>query len=244
MTMNSTPAVSPTLSRGIAPWLHISFVVATFVTGVVDAVSYLGLGHVFSANMTGNVVLLGFALGHTPGLSVTRSLIARGGALVGGLCGGWLERSFRPRSRRSWIVSAALSELALLCVSTLVAVSCHQRDGLSNTAALSLIALTALAMGIRNSTVRHMGVTDITTTVLTLTIAGLSSESTIAGGKNPNWVGRVAAIVAMLAGAFAGALLTHVSLALALGTAAAGIACAAVLHAVYDSALPDTKVSA
>ena len=33
----------------------------TAVTGVVDAASYLGLGHVFTANMTGNVVFLAFA---------------------------------------------------------------------------------------------------------------------------------------------------------------------------------------
>jgi hypothetical protein len=37
-------------------------VAMTFVTGLVDAFSYLLLGHVFVANMTGNVVLLGFAL--------------------------------------------------------------------------------------------------------------------------------------------------------------------------------------
>ena len=36
--------------------------VMTAVTGVVDAVSFLALGHVFTANMTGNIVFLGFAL--------------------------------------------------------------------------------------------------------------------------------------------------------------------------------------
>src|SRR5437867_4505398 len=34
----------------------------TVVTGLVDAFSYLVLGRVFVANMTGNVVFLGFAL--------------------------------------------------------------------------------------------------------------------------------------------------------------------------------------
>ena len=34
----------------------------TVVTGLVDAVSYLTLGHVFAANMTGNVAFLSFAL--------------------------------------------------------------------------------------------------------------------------------------------------------------------------------------
>jgi uncharacterized membrane protein YoaK (UPF0700 family) len=55
----------------------------TLVTGLVDAFSYLVLGHVFVANMTGNVVLLGFALAGTPGFLIAASLTAIGvGAAV------------------------------------------------------------------------------------------------------------------------------------------------------------------
>jgi len=50
----------------------------TLLTVVVDAASYLKLGHVFVANMTGNVVFVGFAIAGAPGLSVTSSLIALG----------------------------------------------------------------------------------------------------------------------------------------------------------------------
>ncbi|HEX4593115.1 MAG TPA: DUF1275 family protein, partial [Bryobacteraceae bacterium] len=50
--------------------------VMTAVSGVVDAVSFIALGHVFTANMTGNVVFLGFAIGGVPGLSIWRSLLA------------------------------------------------------------------------------------------------------------------------------------------------------------------------
>ncbi len=47
--------------------LLATMIVLTMVSGLVDAVSYLGLGHVFTANVTGNVVLLGFAvLGAAP----------------------------------------------------------------------------------------------------------------------------------------------------------------------------------
>ena len=52
--------------------LHI----ATTVTGLIDAISYLALGHVFTANMTGNVVFLAFAVAGVPGLSLMRSLTA------------------------------------------------------------------------------------------------------------------------------------------------------------------------
>ena len=52
--MDSQTQRSPALTRAL--------IVLTVVTGLVDAVGYLGLGHVFMANMTGNVVLLGFAV--------------------------------------------------------------------------------------------------------------------------------------------------------------------------------------
>jgi hypothetical protein len=45
-------------------------------TGLVDAVSFLSLGRVFTANMTGNVVILAFATARIPGLSIARSLTA------------------------------------------------------------------------------------------------------------------------------------------------------------------------
>jgi Protein of unknown function (DUF1275) len=62
--------------------------VLTAVTGVVDAVSYLKLGHVFVANMTGNVVFVGFALAGAHGLSTSASLFALGAFLLGALAGG------------------------------------------------------------------------------------------------------------------------------------------------------------
>ena len=38
----------------------VGLLLLTFATGIVDAVSVLVLGHVFVANMTGNVIFLGF----------------------------------------------------------------------------------------------------------------------------------------------------------------------------------------
>ena len=64
--------------------------VLTVVTGLVDATSYLRLGHVFVANMTGNVVFLGFALAGARGLSAAASLAALAAFLIGGLIGGRL----------------------------------------------------------------------------------------------------------------------------------------------------------
>ena len=86
-----------------------------------------------------------------------------------------------------------------------------------------MIALLALAMGVRNATVRRIGAADLTTTVLTMTLTGLAAESPLAGGKGEGSARRILAVVAMLTGAVAGALLLKTSLALPLA-AAAGLA--------------------
>src|SRR2546428_6803381 len=74
--------------------------VLTVTTGLIDAVSVLGLGRVFTANMTGNVVFLGFALARVPGFSLVRSLAALAAFLVGAVIGGRLAlplQGSRPR---------------------------------------------------------------------------------------------------------------------------------------------------
>ncbi len=76
-----------------------------------------------------------------------------------------------------------------------------------------VIAATAVAMGFRNAVVRKLGVPNLTTTVLTLTITGLAADSVLAGGENPRWQRRCAAILAMLGGAAAGAAMLHRSVA-------------------------------
>jgi Protein of unknown function (DUF1275) len=59
-------------------------VLLTIATGIVDALAYLRLGHVFVANMTGNVVFLGFAAAGAHGLSAPGSLLALACFLPGG----------------------------------------------------------------------------------------------------------------------------------------------------------------
>jgi uncharacterized membrane protein YoaK (UPF0700 family) len=205
----------------------------TFVTGLVDAVGYLALGRVFTANMTGNVVLLGFAAAHVPGLSIARSLTALASACVGGIVAGRLEGALRSKSRRKWLTVVGCVETFLLVIAALVALRSFAPHTLPASAELTLIALTAVSMGVRNATVRRLGVPDITTSVLTLTVAGLSSESSLGGGTNPRWGRRAIAVVSIFSGAFAGALLLQASLASVLGVAAALTAIAAGIHCAH-----------
>lgn len=194
----------------------------TAVTGVVDSVSFLNLGHIFTANMTGNVVFLGFALGGAPGISMQRSLLAIGLFLAGALIGGRMAQS--PDARRSGIHALA-AESAFLFLAAFLAT--ESRSGLQMDA---IVGSTALAMGMRNAVVRKLGIPDLTTTVLTLTIAGIAADSSWAGGANPRWQRRCAAVAAMLGGAAAGTLMLKHSLALPLFVCAAVSAGAALLR--------------
>ena len=86
----------------------------TFVTGIVDAVSYLGLGHVFTANMTGNVVFLGFAVAGAQGLSMSRSATALLAFMGGAVFGGAMAARMSNAPRHRWTGAAFGIEAALL----------------------------------------------------------------------------------------------------------------------------------
>ena len=83
--------------------------ILTVVTGVVDAVTYLGLGHVFAANMTGNIVLLGFALGGASEISIAASLVSLAAFLTGAAGGGVLARALEA-DRHRWFTTALVLE--------------------------------------------------------------------------------------------------------------------------------------
>ncbi|HWC75488.1 MAG TPA: YoaK family protein [Gemmatimonadales bacterium] len=184
-----------------------ALLVATFTTGVIDAVSVLGLGRVFTANMTGNVVFLGFALAGVPGYSMARAGVALVAFLAGAVVGGLLARTFAHSRPHRWLAIASAFEAVTLLGAAILALG-FDRTQLEPVGFLYLlIALTAVAMGVRNATARRIAVPDLTTTVLTLTITGLGADSWLAGGSSPRLGRRLGAVIAMLAGAAAGALL-------------------------------------
>lgn len=207
-------------SQSIQHPLTRALLVLTFTTGIVDAVSYLGLGRVFTANMTGNVVLLGFGIAGSRGLPVVAPLISLGSFLVGTAAGGVLATRIGDR-HLTHIARALAIEVALIASAAVLAAAVAVRP--NGVSADIVIALLAFAMGVRNATVRRIGVPDLTTTVLTMTITGLAADSPVAGGSGEGSARRIAAILAMLTGALAGALLLKTSLVLPL-VAAAGLA--------------------
>jgi uncharacterized membrane protein YoaK (UPF0700 family) len=191
--------------------------VLTFVTGLVDAVSYLALGHVFVANMTGNVVFLGFALAGAENLSALASVVSLASFLAGALAGGGLGT--RLAAHRGRLLRTATAAQAVLVTAALVVAAVT--DGRVGTGVrYTLIVLLGLAMGVQNAVARRLGVPDLTTTVLTLTLTGLAADSPPTGGAAPRPGRRILSVLAMFLGALTGTLLLlHGHLALTLGLA-------------------------
>ncbi|MBS1678418.1 MAG: DUF1275 domain-containing protein [Actinobacteria bacterium] len=193
-----------------------TLLVLTLTTGLIDAACYLGLGRVFAANMTGNVVLLGFGIAGSGGLPVVAPLVSLAAFLAGAVVGG--RMGVRPAAKEARLSRAMLIEVGLIALATLLAVAVDiTPDHFSGDLVIGLLAF---AMGMRNATVRGLKVTDLSTTVLTMTLTGLAADSQLAGGRGTgNWR-RSAAVWSMLAGAVIGALLLKADLALVLLAAA------------------------
>ncbi|MCS0600029.1 DUF1275 domain-containing protein [Streptomyces sp. LP11] len=189
----------------------------TVVTGLVDAVSYLALGHVFVANMTGNVVFLGFSLAGAPNLSVVASVVALAAFLLGALAGGGLGSRFAAH-RGHLLKRATAAETVLVAVT--VAVTAATDGRVTTGVQYTLIVCLGLGMGLQNAVARRVGVPDLTTTVLTLTLTGLAADSGPAGGAAPRAGRRILSVLAMLLGALVGGeLVLRGHLVLALGLA-------------------------
>ncbi|MGW1271532.1 YoaK family protein [Streptomyces sp. NPDC002491] len=203
--------------------------VLTAMSGLIDAVTYLGLGHVFTANMTGNVVVLGFAAAGAPGFSVPHTATSLVFFLAGAATGGRVARRLGDGSRRAPARAMLATEALLLAVAAAVA-SAASDD--AQVTVYAVITLTAFAMGLRNATVRRLSVPGITTTtVVTMTLTGLAADSWAGDGSGRGSPRRAAAVTAMFSGAVLGAaLVLHTDLAIPLllaSVTSAAMACTA-----------------
>jgi uncharacterized membrane protein YoaK (UPF0700 family) len=219
------------ISEKILPYMLLAM---TAVTGLVDAVSFLSLGRVFTANMTGNAVILAFATARVPGLSIARSSTALLSFLLGAILGGRIMSRAGADSQIRFAAQAFLLEDAFLFAASLCAIGYKANLLKHSFQSFALIALTAVAMGARNAAVRKLAIPDLTTTVLTLTITGIGADSSIANGNNPRLARRVEAVVAMFFGAALGALIINysISAALWLATAISALCSATLLRAL------------
>ncbi|QOC91388.1 YoaK family protein [Micromonospora craniellae] len=184
----------------------VPLLVLTVATGAIDGVSFLALDRVFTGNMTGNVLFIGFGLAGVPGLPVLNNLVALLAFMLGAVLAARLTRGAGgpaklPRSGLVVLVTGSTLTLALAVL--------WLGTGAPGTIAMIVVtALLALVLGAQAAAVRHVGIRDLSTVVVTMTMVNLSADSRAAGGAGAAWVRRLAAIVAMGLGALVAAILT------------------------------------
>jgi uncharacterized membrane protein YoaK (UPF0700 family) len=193
-----------------------ALLVLTFASGVIDAASFLGLGQVFTANMTGNVVLLGFGLAGGSGLPVLAPLISLAAFVAGALLGARTIARGAPMGERHLRRVLGLETGLLVLAAALAALGVGDGRGGADV----IVAVLAFVMGSRSAAVRGVRIGDLTTTVVTMTLAGIALDSRLGGGAGGVNAHRVAAVASMLLGALAGALLVRLDVAAAIGLAA------------------------
>lgn len=200
----------------------------TFATGLVDAVSVLVLGHVFVANMTGNVIFLGFWLVPHSGVDLAAALVAFVSFVAGAILGGRLARHLDAKIRRWIVVALGIEAAVLLTLSILAGSGVLQYHGTSR---LILIAGLAIVFGSQTTTARQFGVQELSTTVLTQTIVGIGFDSRLAGGMGHREKLRYGVVLTMCGGAALGATLTLWTVAPVIGIAAGVVATSGAIFA-------------
>ncbi|GHC57242.1 YoaK family protein [Streptomyces cinnamoneus] len=212
-------------------------VALTLITGVVEAVSFLVLGPVFTAMQSGNVLFLAFSLTKEGGLSPVAASASLGGFAVGAVLGSRLESSVDVHGRR-WLVVALVAEAALLGVGALTAWGI---DGVGEPLSGRHYAVTAVvagAMGMRNVTTMRARVPDLPTTLATRSMTALLGGSPLAldtritsGARAQGR--RTAAVAVLFAGGLLGAWMLHEAVRppVVLLTAAGGVLATGLLYA-------------
>lgn len=180
----------------------------TVSTGVIDADSYLALDHVFTGNMTGNLLFIGFAIAGVKTIPFANNSLALLGFVVGTIVGGRIVGRGHPKGLprvSGWVLLAG----GLLAIG--IATTWTVLGTLEQPILLVLTFLLACVMGSQVSGVKPIGNSDVTTIVVTNTLANLARDSRLAGGKHENWAPRLLAVLAMGVGAAIGAVIIHLS---------------------------------
>ncbi|MEJ8645564.1 YoaK family protein [Streptomyces sp. MS1.HAVA.3] len=185
--------------------------VLTVVTGLVEAVSLLALGPVFTAMQTGNVLFLSFGAARAGKLPALPSAISLAAFVVGVVCGALMEAAAEARGRR-WFVIGLAVEAGLILVAAGIGWGLEPHYGAPTERHLIVAAVLALAMGIRTLTIMRSNVPGVPTTLVTRSMTAFLSGSTLGQGSaleygSPSWVRRGLAVPAMFLGGMSGALL-------------------------------------
>lgn len=193
----------------------------TFATGLADSISILVLGHVFVANMTGNVIFLGFWLAPRTSIDMTAVVVALPTFVCTTIVSGRISRHFADRTR-DWITTVLATEITLLV--TLAILGGTGALHYHNNTKLIMIGILAVTFGLQHSSARQFGIQELSTTVLTSTIVSLGLDSRLAGGSGDRQALRIGVVLTMCAGAFLGATMSRFVVAPVFAVTAAAVA--------------------
>ncbi|WP_256895639.1 YoaK family protein [Rhodococcus sp. 1163] len=225
----------PVGGDSVGLWLMLAL---TFVTGVVDAVGFLGLDRVFTGNMTGNIVILGMGIAGADELPV----LGPGVALVAFAAGAFLSGLLLRNTAPGWQPrTTTLLGIGGVVLAVLVGVFLVLGEDPAPNVKVVIAACIATVMGEQAAVARRLAIKDMTTVVVTSTLTSLAGETFVVGGWRAVWNRRFGAIVIIFLGAVVGALLLRVHIAVPLSIAAVlTLAVAALghrhLHAAPGSA--------
>ncbi|MCK6073752.1 YoaK family protein [Paenibacillus silvae] len=186
--------------------------------GMADVIGYLGLGHVLTANMTGNIVLLGIAIARAQEFVVLRSLLALLGFIAGNAIAAHMIRHVKTKNGWSPRVTAVLTvESILLLLFAILMIT-----PLAGQFSTLLIVLLGIAMGMQTTAARRIGIAGISTTVLTNNLAAVVEDAvsifhrmkhvnvrSLASSLSADSYLRAGAVVIYLGGVILAALLFH-----------------------------------
>jgi len=185
--------------------LPLLLLLVMMVTGLVDAASYLKLGQVFVANMTGNIQFAGFSFAGARGLPLASALLAVALFLLGGVAAGRLGRIMHGQRSAFLRAAAAIQLLIILAAIALTLLAGNLR---ATTTTSELIAWLALAMGAQSAATKRLEVPGFNSTVvLTTMLTTIATESRLAGGSRADNGWRVLAVLSLFAGALGGGVL-------------------------------------
>ncbi|WP_426249842.1 YoaK family protein [Paenibacillus pabuli] len=186
--------------------------------GMVDVIGYLGLGHVLTANMTGNIVLLGIAVAHAQEFVVLRSLLALIGFIAGNAIAAHMLGHVQTKNGWSSRVTTVFTVESILLLLFAMAMISPYSEQLS----YLLIAVLAIAMGMQTTAARRIGIAGISTTVLTNNLAAVVEDAvsilqrlrhanirSLAKALSADAYLRAGAVVIYLGGVILAALLFH-----------------------------------
>lgn len=182
----------------------LALLVLTAATGAVDGVSYLALDRVFTGNMTGNVLFVGFGLVGVEDIPVVNNLVALLTFLLGAALGSRLTRGGAGGAVRLPRSSMVVQLVVVVGMFALAGVW-FGVGRLGTTVMIVVTGLLALLLGAQAAAVRHTAIRDLSTVVVTMTMVNLAADSRLAGGAGAAWVRRVGAVVTMGLGALAAA---------------------------------------